>query len=322
MMKKTLIIGLILCSLLIVTACSFVTADETKEIIDREGDVLILNDIYDIDDLSDISDFGTTNDKPNIDIVKVTYSRTSESKRATVTLEVKGVIEDSGYTETDPENFFEPMISYNIALETSNSYYAISYMNGECDVNSETENIEYNKDGSVLSVTFDLDAIDETYVDISGATVYLLVSMTDDLEYYVDMAPDLVFLKVTANADQYNAKVGERIDFTGSAEDGISPYNYSWDFDDGVTSFDQNPTHIFNEPGTYEVILLVTDGEENIGTDSLTITISDESGNNGGNGNSNNNDGDSSDSNFMMFIILIAIIAVVGVISIIVIIRR
>tara|TARA_B100001248_G_scaffold262276_1_gene257222 strand:- start:54831 stop:58511 length:3681 start_codon:yes stop_codon:yes gene_type:complete len=34
---------------------------------------------------------------------------------------------------------------------------------------------------------------------------------------------------------------------------------YFWDFGDGNTSFDKNPTHTFSQPGTYNVLLIVTD---------------------------------------------------------------
>ena len=34
--------------------------------------------------------------------------------------------------------------------------------------------------------------------------------------------------------------------------------SYSWDFDDSTTSFNQSPVHIFDEPGTYNVVLTVT----------------------------------------------------------------
>lgn len=35
---------------------------------------------------------------------------------------------------------------------------------------------------------------------------------------------------------------------------------YYWDFDDGSSDFEQNPTHTFPEPGTYQVCLVVTEG--------------------------------------------------------------
>ena len=48
-------------------------------------------------------------------------------------------------------------------------------------------------------------------------------------------------------------------DFLNSSVTGASPANqilgYSWDFGDGSTSTDENPTHTFTAPGTYDVCL-------------------------------------------------------------------
>jgi len=45
--------------------------------------------------------------------------------------------------------------------------------------------------------------------------------------------------------------------FAINPQPGVS---YLWDFDDGTTSTLSNPTHVFTEPGTYVVSLLVNDG--------------------------------------------------------------
>lgn len=59
----------------------------------------------------------------------------------------------------------------------------------------------------------------------------------------------------------YNGLVNESIKFTGSAENGTPPYEYHWDFGDGDTSNEQNPTHVYYDEGNYTVILSVTDGD-------------------------------------------------------------
>jgi len=50
--------------------------------------------------------------------------------------------------------------------------------------------------------------------------------------------------------------------------------SYHWDFDDGTTSNEQNPTHTFASEGTYNITLTVTDNEGEIGTDSVRINTS------------------------------------------------
>ena len=77
--------------------------------------------------------------------------------------------------------------------------------------------------------------------------------------------------------DEYEAEVNEIIQFSGSAEGGIEPYNWSWDFGDGNTSTEQNPEHAYNATGNYTATLTVTDDEGNIATDTATIEIEEES---------------------------------------------
>ena len=62
------------------------------------------------------------------------------------------------------------------------------------------------------------------------------------------------------------------VDFTNGSTGQIN--TIEWDFGDGSTSTEQNPTHIFNDPGTYNVILTVTG---NGGSSSLIrqITVED-----------------------------------------------
>jgi uncharacterized repeat protein (TIGR01451 family) len=55
---------------------------------------------------------------------------------------------------------------------------------------------------------------------------------------------------------------GQELQFRGdeSSDDQGSIVSYSWSFGDGATSEAINPAHIFEKPGTYEVILRVEDG--------------------------------------------------------------
>lgn len=55
------------------------------------------------------------------------------------------------------------------------------------------------------------------------------------------------------------------------------PYTYLWDFDDGGTSTEQNPKHIYVNPGEYEPILTVTDSMNVSVTSKLTITVKEDS---------------------------------------------
>jgi PGF-CTERM protein len=80
-------------------------------------------------------------------------------------------------------------------------------------------------------------------------------------------------------------------DFTATPVEGQSPLevtfiaeadnadSWQWDFGDGNTSTQQNPTHTYEEPGTYTVVLTVEGeaGSETVEkTDLITVTAEEE----------------------------------------------
>ncbi len=50
--------------------------------------------------------------------------------------------------------------------------------------------------------------------------------------------------------------------------------SWSWDFGDGESSAEQNPSHTFQSSGTYTVTLTVKDDSAEVGTDTIKITVS------------------------------------------------
>ncbi|MCX6672051.1 MAG: FG-GAP-like repeat-containing protein, partial [Euryarchaeota archaeon] len=73
----------------------------------------------------------------------------------------------------------------------------------------------------------------------------------------------------------YEGVTGEPIQFFGNAYGGSTPYSWFWDFGDGFTSAEQNPTHTYTEADTYMVTLRVTDAAFNSNNDSTTAAIID-----------------------------------------------
>lgn len=149
--------------------------------------------------------------------------------------------------------------------------------------------------GGVPPYTFDWDFDDgstsdeedpvHTYAVADEYTVTLTV--TDSAET-PDEASDTetftVFEPVTATATadpeedilEGNPPMA-MISFTGDVSGGVSPYTFEWDFDDGSPmSTDQNPTHEYDEVGTYEVLFTVEDDNGCVGTDTVTVVISSE----------------------------------------------
>ncbi len=71
----------------------------------------------------------------------------------------------------------------------------------------------------------------------------------------------------------YNGVMTEPLQFTGEAFGGTPQYQYHWDFGDGNTSEEQNPTHIYTHRCNYTAILTVTDFNENQSYDTAMVYI-------------------------------------------------
>jgi PKD repeat protein len=64
-------------------------------------------------------------------------------------------------------------------------------------------------------------------------------------------------------------------EFEANVTGGMEPYTYSWDFGDGSEESDDDETidHTFDEAGTYNVDLTVTDSSGRTASDSILITV-------------------------------------------------
>jgi outer membrane protein OmpA-like peptidoglycan-associated protein len=74
---------------------------------------------------------------------------------------------------------------------------------------------------------------------------------------------------VTLSANPNPGTEGEPVNFSSSVR-GDSPVDYEWDFGDGGTSQANTPSHTYDEPGTYQVTLNVSN---DVGQDSRSISV-------------------------------------------------
>jgi outer membrane protein OmpA-like peptidoglycan-associated protein len=58
------------------------------------------------------------------------------------------------------------------------------------------------------------------------------------------------------------------------ADGGCPPITYGWDFGDGGTSADQNPSHIYSIQGAFTTTLTVTDSKGTTATATVPVTVS------------------------------------------------
>ena len=59
-------------------------------------------------------------------------------------------------------------------------------------------------------------------------------------------------------------------------EDEGGPWKFAWDFGDGSTSTEQNPTHTYKTEGEFTATLTVTDQRSYTGSDELDIFVENE----------------------------------------------
>jgi len=312
---------MIISSLFLIATCSVQAADVT--ITD------IIEDVSSIDYMTQETTVVTSHpliNVDNIDIVKATYSQ--EGAQATVTLQVRGTIENRGkiidlYDEDSFGNL--DFVEYDFQLTTSEQDYTISYANqsGQYSDGIETNNLtssDFTVAGDTLTITFPLASANEVYDNISVTSMFVKMNLTSqdpDLSGFVylsDLAPNPALEIMEAYAPNVGA-VGDTIQFNGSISPltGQPPYEYHWDFgDEGTPSTQLNPTHVYTKAGEYTYTFTVTDQAGDAVSETGSITISSDNG--GSNGSSNNN--------ILIFLAILAVIIVVGVVIIIWIIRR
>jgi len=59
----------------------------------------------------------------------------------------------------------------------------------------------------------------------------------------------------------YYGLINTPIQFNGSGSGGYKPLRYHWTFSDSSTSAEQNPVHLYKNPGNYTITFTVTDGK-------------------------------------------------------------
>ncbi|MEW6051131.1 MAG: PKD domain-containing protein [Candidatus Zixiibacteriota bacterium] len=80
-------------------------------------------------------------------------------------------------------------------------------------------------------------------------------------------------LNCSASATPTTGAAPLTVSFTGTASAGQAPYSYMWQFGDGGSSSQQNPSHIYNAAGTYTATLTVGDAASGNCSKNVTITV-------------------------------------------------
>ncbi|MEL7271435.1 MAG: PKD domain-containing protein [Bacteroidota bacterium] len=119
-----------------------------------------------------------------------------------------------------------------------------------------------------------------TYTQLGTFTAILTVTDaegledTDSVEINVnDLENQPPRAVISTNVTQGDAPLA--IEFTGDAsmDDDGTISNYAWDFGDGNTATEANPTYTYEQTGTFTASLTVTDNEGAMDTETVQITV-------------------------------------------------
>ncbi len=131
--------------------------------------------------------------------------------------------------------------------------------------------------------TVTVDLVQTTEVDFTWeameGTHILTIEIGDESKTFTEVVAANSLPEVTAEipeAQGGEAKfdTGKEIAFTLDASDANGDdLTYLWDFGDGVTSTQANPTHTYTTAATYPVKVTVTDSRGGVTTKDLTVTI-------------------------------------------------
>jgi len=114
------------------------------------------------------------------------------------------------------------------------------------------------------------DFIESSVAIDTDGTIYIAGQFNSDYTYLYALGRGE--LRADANGP-YSGFVGDKIQFTGTVYGGILPYTYHWDFGDGQTSNEQNPSHNYSAVGNFTATFTVTDSEGNSSSDTATVTV-------------------------------------------------
>jgi hypothetical protein len=138
------------------------------------------------------------------------------------------------------------------------------------DVPTRTDTVTVELDQTV-DVAFTWEAVEGTHI--------LTIEVGDESKTYTEVVAANSLPEVTAEipaAQGGEAKfdTGIEIAFSTDASDlDGDDLTYLWDFGDGVTSTQANPTHTYSTAATYPVTVTVTDSRGGVTIKDLTVTI-------------------------------------------------
>jgi len=112
-----------------------------------------------------------------------------------------------------------------------------------------------------------------TYQTAGTYTVTLVVQDSQGTQKSATASVNVIApLTATMAADLTTGTIPFTVTFSVTVSGGTPPYTYAWNFGDGGSSTQQNPSHAYQVAGTYTVTITVSDGGGRTVTRTTTVT--------------------------------------------------
>ncbi len=188
-----------------------------------------------------------------------------------------GIYGNNNYDEK-PLGFFVPLVNFSYAPSTPSTANTITFTDNSTDPNYEnTLHLSYSWDFDDDDVT---DSTEEnpTYSYSDDGTYIVTLNVTNSYQQWnrtnltitvsnIGPSPSFSWNPIPVIVNQTVTFQNTSTDSDGSIE------SWFWNFGDGNTSTQQNPTHTYIVSGDYTVVLNVTDDDGNTSSESETVTV-------------------------------------------------